>query len=192
MILEGLITTQNADGTANLAPMGPIVDAGLTSFLFRPFQSSRTFQNLRVRPQAVFHVIDDVLLIAQAAIDRWIETPQLRPAERIPGQVVVGCCRWYELTAIAIDASAPRSEIQTLVEYVGHERDFFGFHRARHAVLEAAILATRRHMIPAAELHAELERLRIPVAKTAGPREEQAFDLLWNYIHEPAPTGGPS
>ena len=35
-----------------------------------------------------------------------------------------------------------------------------------------------------ADLKSELERLRIPVSKTAGPRETEAFRLVENYIDE--------
>jgi hypothetical protein len=57
-------------------------------------------------------------------------------------------------------------------------RDWFGFHRARHAVLEAAILATRFHLLPADEIAREFARLKVIVDKTAGPAELEAFALL--------------
>ena len=47
LILEGIVTTRNADGSINVSPMGPLVDRGLTSFRFRPFQTSHTYQNLK-------------------------------------------------------------------------------------------------------------------------------------------------
>ena len=37
-----------------------------------------------------------------------------------------------------------------------HHREFFGFNRAKHAVLEAAILATRVELLPADEILSEL------------------------------------
>ena len=60
MILEGLMTTVNADGTVNVSPMGPRVDAGLTTFTLRPFQTSTTYCNLKRTGMGVFHVTDDV------------------------------------------------------------------------------------------------------------------------------------
>ena len=60
--------------------------------------------------------------------------------------------------------------------------DFFGFNRARHAVLEAAILATRGHLLPAVEIQAELARLRPWVDKTGEPAEHRAFQFLSEYI----------
>ncbi len=68
------------------------------------------------------------------------------------------------------------------VVHTGRLRDFFGFNRAKHAVLEAAILATRVHLLPPEELIRQVEALAIPVEKTAGPQEQEAFDLLRSYI----------
>jgi hypothetical protein len=70
------------------------------------------------------------------------------------------------------------------VVHTGRLRDFFGWNRARHAVLEAAILATRVHMLPEADIREQLERLRIPLEKTAGPAETEAFAFLDNYVRE--------
>ena len=61
-------------------------------------------------------------------------------------------------------------------------REFLGFNRARHAVLEAAILATRTHLLPADQLRTEFARLQVIVDKTAGPRELEAMALLSEYV----------
>ena len=64
----------------------------------------------------------------------------------------------------------------------GFRREFLGFNRARHAVLEAAILATRVHMLPAEQIREEFARLQVIVDKTAGPREFEAMALLTEHI----------
>ncbi|MFN0050617.1 MAG: DUF447 domain-containing protein, partial [Planctomycetales bacterium] len=66
--------------------------------------------------------------------------------------------------------------------HCGRLRDFFGFHRARHAVLEGAILATRVHLLSPGEIQSEFDRLKTIVHKTAGPREREAFDMLREYV----------
>lgn len=187
MILEGLVTTRNSTGQVNLAPMGPIVDDAMSLLRLRPFQTSQTFRNLQQHPYGVFHVIDDVLLLAQGAIGRIEPLPDMFPAETIAGDVVRSTCRWYEFTVESCDDSAERAEIVARVVHTGRLRDFFGFNRAKHAVVEAAILATRVHLIPPDELLDALERLRPPVEKTAGPREIEAFRLLDNYIRDACP-----
>ena len=57
-------------------------------------------------------------------------------------------------------------------------REFFGFNRAKHAVIEAAILATRFHLLPADEIEAEFRKLRVIVDKTGGDAEHEAMAFL--------------
>ena len=64
--------------------------------------------------------------------------------------------------------------------------DLDGF--VKHAVLEAAILATRLHLIPLAEVAAEFRKFRTIVEKTGGPSESEAMAFLTGYLSR-APTG---
>ena len=95
MVLEGLLTTQNADGSVNIAPMGPVVEETSDRLVLRPFQTSTTYRNLARCGCAVFHVTDDLLLLVQAAVGRIDPFPALFPAESIQGSVLGDCCRWY-------------------------------------------------------------------------------------------------
>lgn len=195
MIIEGLVTTLNADRTVNLAPMGPRVEPPMDRLLLRPFQTSTTFANLRRHGEGVFHVTDNVELLAHCAVGAPATLPELRPAEAIDGLIVTGACRWYAFRVRSIDTSGERAEIDAEVVDRGVEREFFGFNRAKHAVLEAAILATRIGILSDDEIRAEIARLASPVAKTGGPSELAAFDFLRAHINrrlsEASPrTGG--
>ncbi len=184
MIIEGIVTSLNREGLLNIAPMGPIVDESLTWFRLRPFQTSTTFRNLESTGCGVFHVVDDVLLIAQAALNRLPEEVPTRAALTIDGRVLEAACRWYEFRVETLDASQVRSEIQCDVTHTGVIREFFGFNRAKHAVLEATILATRLHLIPREQVLFQLKDLKVIVDKTAGPREFEAFALVEGYVGE--------
>ncbi|MBA3314734.1 MAG: DUF447 family protein [Planctomycetota bacterium] len=190
MILEGIVTTRNADGSANIAPMGPkvrLADDGspqFDRFLLRPFKSSLTFQNIARERCGVLHVTDDVLLITKAAVLASFEPPALRPADKVAGGILVDCCRFYEFVVDEFDDALERSSIEARVVHEGVVRDFFGLNRAKHAVVEAAILATRRHLIPAGDLRADFERLRPLIEKTGGPKEHEAFALLEAFVNE--------
>jgi len=178
MILEGLVTTRNVDGSPHLAPMGPSVAGDFTRFLLRPFPTSQTYRNLVAHPEGVVHVTDDALLIARAALGAVEPLPPLIPAVAIQGFVLADACRSYEFRVRSIDDSLERIHIDAEVVHVGRHRDFWGFSRAKHAVVEAAILATRLHLIPHAEIAAEFARLRRIVEKTGGPAEFEAMDFL--------------
>ena len=184
MIVEGIVTTLGPADELNVAPMGPIVDETITHLILRPFQTSTTYQNLKARPYGVFHVVDDVLLIAEAALDRLEQVPVTIPAERIMGRVLSDCCRWYEFEITRINDSSERTSLDANVVHVGRRHDFLGFNRARHAVLEATILATRLQLIPEAEVRLQLQALAIPVEKTSGPRELAAFRLVTSYVDD--------
>jgi hypothetical protein len=182
MILEGIVTTLNADGSANISPMGPRVDERFEMLLLRPYQTSTTYANLKRTGEGVFHVIDDVLLLAQAAIDQLDPPPPTFRAKSVVGVILADACRWYAFRVRSIDDRQPRTDIIADVVDQGHQRDFFGFNRAKHAVVEAAILATRIALLPRAEIEADLTRLAVLVEKTGGPQEQKAFALLQTHV----------
>jgi hypothetical protein len=178
MIVEGIITTRADDGPVNFAPMG--LEWGEDRLVLKPFLDTTTFRNVTASRCAVFNLVDDVLLFAQAAIG----SPQFpwRPAERVAGAVLEAACSWYELEVETIDATPPRSRIDARIVHRGRGREFIGFNRAKHAVLEAAILATRVHMLPPGQVRDDLDRLQVLIEKTAGPREHEAWSLLRGYV----------
>jgi hypothetical protein len=184
MILEGLVTTLDPDGSPHLAPMGPRVADDLSRLTLRPFPTSSTYQNLRRNRQGVFHVTDDALLLARAAIGLVRPFPTVRKAERVDGVVLVDACRHYEFIVRSIDETGERVTIEAEAVHACRHRDFFGFNRAKHAVVEAAILATRLHLLPLSEIGAEFRRLRTIVGKTGGPAEHEAMDLLEARLRE--------
>lgn len=183
-IVEGLLTTTSPDGSVHLAAMGPRVTIQWDRILLRPFQSSTTFANLRRQGQAVFHVSDDVLLLARAAVGQVKPTPPMVPAQRIRGWRLQDCCRWYEVEVEDVNATAPRASITARVVASGRERDFLGLNRAAFAVVEMAIQATRVHLLPRNEIQGDLERWQTLVAKTGSPREQAALELLIAHVRQ--------
>ena len=102
--------------------------------------------------------------------------------------LLADACSWREVAVEAIDASGPRARVMARVVGRGAGREFVGFNRACHAVLEASILASRARRLPADEVRAELARLAVLVDKTAGPREREAWDHV--LAHARAAVGG--
>lgn len=178
MIVETIVTTTAPDGTINFAPMG--VEWGEESLVLKPFLETITFRNVRATGVAVVNLTDDVLLFARAAIS----SPQypVVPAAVVAGSALADACSWREVVVRSIDDTPPRSRIVADVVHRETRREFIGFNRARHAVLETAIYATRTHILPAAQITGELAKLQEIVNKTAGPREHEAMDLLTAYI----------
>ncbi|HEV3377866.1 MAG TPA: DUF447 domain-containing protein [Thermoleophilaceae bacterium] len=184
-IIETVTTTINPDGTVNCAAMG--VEWGDEIIVIKPYLSTRTLRNLRATGAAVVNLTDDILLFTQAALGD--PQPSTRPTAAIDGAVLADACSWREVTVEAVDDSGPRARVTTHVVGRGAGREFLGFNRARHAVLEASILASRARMLPAAEIRAELERLQVLVDKTAGPREREAMELVRRHVRAAVGTG---
>ena len=183
MVLEGIVTSINDDGSTNVSPMGPHVDdESFTSFILRPFNTSTTYRNLKRCGEGVLHITDDVLLLAQAAVGTVNPEPELLPGTPPARRVLLNCCHWYAFEVVALDDSAERTTIQCRITDHGRVRNFFGFNRAKHAVLEAAILATRLHLLPHSEIQRQFSELRVLIEKTAGPREVEAFEFLTSYV----------
>jgi uncharacterized protein len=183
MILEGVVTTLAPDGSVNIAPMGPRVEPGdWSSFELRPYRTSRTHANLTALPEGVLHVTDDVLLLARAAVGDVAPPPELKPASEVRGYILANACRAYEFRAGPFDPDEERPRLRAEVVRVHRLRDFFGLNRAMHAVVEAAILATRTAFLPLGEIEAEFRRLAVLVEKTGGPAEREAFAFLTAHL----------
>ncbi|MCS7022274.1 MAG: DUF447 family protein [Gemmataceae bacterium] len=196
------MTTLDAAGHPHLAPMGPVWDRSQPQrLILRPFPTANTGRNLLRHPEGVFHVTDDALLLAQAAIGRAVPFPPVRSASQIRGVVLEDCCRYYEFVVERIETTGERLWLEARIVHQGWVRDFIGFHRARHAIVEAAILATRLHLLPWEEVAAEYRKLRVIVDKTGDEPERQAMALLEQHLvavragqlreKEASPTGPP-
>jgi uncharacterized protein len=176
-ILETVVTTINPDGSVNCAAMG--VQWGERRIVIRPFRGTRTLRNLRVTPAAVVNLTDDILLFSQAALGD--PHPPTRPAAHVEGAILEDACSWREVRVEAID-DGDRARITTAVLGGGTGREFLGFNRACHAVLEASILASRARLLDPADIRTELEQLQVLVDKTAGPREREAMAYVRSVV----------
>jgi hypothetical protein len=185
-LIETVVTTTGSDGVVNCAAMG--VRWGEDELVFWPFDATRTLRNLRLRGEAVIHLTDDVLLFVQAALGH--PRPAMRPASAIEGSVIEDANAWREVVVTEIAPTAedlPRSRVRARVVASGTgARQPLGLCRARHAAVEASILASRLRWLGAEHVSAELARLQELVDKTAGPRERAAMDYVRRYVAERA------
>lgn len=183
-LIETVVTTTGGDGVVNCAAMG--VRWGEEELVFWPFDATRTLRNLRGHGEAVVHLTDDVLLFVQAALGR--PHPAMRPATAVAGSVIKDANAWREVVVTDIIPSPgelPRSEVRARVVASGTgSREPLGLCRARHAAVEASILASRLKWLGAEHVWSELARLQELVDKTAGPREREAMDYVRRHVAE--------
>lgn len=188
MILEGIVTTISTAGVVNIAPMGPHVEVDgvsgeWTRVVLRPFRTAQTFANLTDHGEGVLHVTDDVLLLARSALGALDPLPPMRPAERVRGWILAEACRFYEFRVVSSE-NGERARFEVEIVHSGRLRDFFGFNRAKHAVVEAAILATRTAFLPREEIEADYRKLAVLVEKTGGEQERAAFEFLRRHLQQ--------
>ncbi len=179
-IHEVIVTTLSAEGQPHHAPMGISEVNG--HFLIKPFKPSSTYDNLKRSGQCCINYIDDVRVFAGALTGRR-QWPAL-PCEKIQGQYLQQALAHSECQVIATDDADPRACFTAEVIHDASHAPFRGFNRAQSAVIEAAILVSRLHMLSPEKIRDEINYLTIAIDKTAGARELEAWSWLMSKISE--------
>lgn len=174
MIREMILITTADDGAPHIAPLGLIQEGD--HWIAAPFRPSRTLDNLSARPHFTANVTDDVRVFAGCLTGRR-DWPVAR-ADRIAGWRLAEAVSHFELETVAQAEDELRPRFRCRVLHEAAHRPAPGFNRAQAAVVEAAILASRLHMLPQDKIRAEMTYLEIAISKTAGPREGEAWAWL--------------
>ena len=186
-IFETVVTTCSAAGVVHIAPMG--VRYVGDDVVLMPFRPSTTLANIERSGCAVLNLTTDVRVFAGCVTGRrdWPTVPvagfdgvrlssalghvalRLREQQDDPQRPVLRMARVAEVT------HAP----------------FKGMNRAQAAVLEAAVLVSRLHMLPADKIDSEMRYLQIAIDKTADLAELEAWGWLQEAIltHRSAARG---
>lgn len=177
-IRETILTTIDGSGAVHIAPLGIIQDG--EGWIIAPFRPSKTLENLQTGAIAVVNYTDDALVFAGCLTGRkdW----PLVPVERCPVPRLDAALAHDVLTVERVTEHEQRPRFHCRVAASGQHRPFQGMNRARAAVLEAAILASRLAMLPAEKIRAEVSYLSIAIEKTAGEEERVAWGWLMEKI----------
>ncbi|MCX7629608.1 MAG: DUF447 family protein [Geminicoccaceae bacterium] len=174
-IREAIVVTLDHRDRPHVAPLGLIERGDLV--VIAPFRPSTTLANLEHRPYASACYTDEVRVFAGCVTGRRRDWPVV-PTERIPGFRLAACLAHDELEVVAVEPDALRPRFLCRVVHAAQHAPFKGLNRARFAVIEAAILLSRRRLLPSAEIEEGFARLRPLVDKTAGEAEREAWDWL--------------
>lgn len=189
MILETIVTTIDHAGHTHIAPLG--VHVHPRGYVIAPYAPSRTLDNLRIHPQAAINFTDDVRIFAGCLTGRrdW----PLTACSLIAPARLTDALGHTEVDVVSVeeDPLRPRFICEPRASFT--HRGFGGMNRARAAVIEAAILVSRLHLLPADQIRQDIHRLQIAVDKTAGEAEQQAWQWLMERIvaHEQASGDAP-
>ena len=184
MIVETIVTTLDEDGEANFAAMGVVW--GEDRLVIRPYVATRTFRNLVRAREAVVNVTDDVLIVREErALARAVPEPA-RP------RASAGSSWPTRATGARSPSRTCRGPSPGRRRRTGRRRHarrgrrggrpFAGLCRAKHAVVEASILASRARRLPRDEVLQGLDRLDPLVDKTGGPAEREAMAYIRAHV----------
>jgi hypothetical protein len=174
MILETIISTQDADGDAHVTPFGIRKQDGFV--VISPYKPSTTLTNILATGVAVMNLTDDVRVFAGALTKRvmW----QLTPVLHVNGHRLSQTLSHQELRLVNVIDDAMRPQLIMEVIYSEQHQPFEGFNRAQAAVIELAVLVSRLQRLPMEKIIQDMQYLQIAIDKTSGPRELEAWGWL--------------
>ena len=174
VIFETVVTTVAPDGKPHIAPMG--VRYVGEQVVLMPFKPSTTLDNIDATGHAVLNIVIDTRVFAGCVTGRR-DWPVLS-AEQVPGVRLACALRHIELRLAERSDDAQRPVLQMARVHEATHAGFKGFNRAQAAVIEAAVLVSRLHMLPPQKVQSEFAYLQIAIDKTAGPEEHEAWGWL--------------
>lgn len=178
LIRECVVTTLSPLGRPHVAPLGLIEERD--DWIIAPFRPSATLDNLMARPKATASFIDDARVFA--GLVTGVKSWPLTDIDGWPAPRISGALAHAELEVRGVEEDETRPRFRCRVKRIEMHRPFLGLNRARAAVLEAAILATRLKMLPRDKIEREIAYLKIAIDKTAGPMEREAWDMVMGAI----------
>lgn len=178
VIYETVVSTVDAAGVSHIAPMGVRYEgSGLDGqVVLLPFKPSTTHDNIMATGHAVLNIVTDTRVFAGCVTGRrnW----PLQPAVAVPGVRLQVALSHVELRLAGSDGDAQRPRLRMARVHEVQHAPFVGLNRAQAAVLEAAVLVSRLHLLAPAKVAAEMAYLQIAIDKTAAPAEHEAWAWL--------------
>lgn len=179
MIIETIVSTQNEAGNFNFAPIGVQMEGNRISFI--PFKTSRTYVNLARTGQGVINLTDDVSLFVGTMLEN--EVPDYFLSENLKGAVIRGVSGYREFRVASVEDLDIKARM--VIEVIGQTdfpTPFPGLNRAKPAVIEALIAASRVHILKPEEIRTELARCGTIVSKTGSQKEKEAMERIVRYV----------
>ncbi|QEE39974.1 MULTISPECIES: DUF447 domain-containing protein [unclassified Methylobacterium] len=180
LILETIVTTLAPSGELHLVPFGLIGKEN--GYVLAPFRPSPTIVNLEANPCFAASSPRDIRVIAGAVTGRR-EWPTVACAV-IAGRRLADSFGHAEFQVASVEDQETRPRFHGRLVHSAAHAPFIGHNRAQAAVLEAAILSTRLHMLEPDKVLTEMAYLAIAITKTAGPREREAWGWIEDKVAE--------
>jgi hypothetical protein len=156
-ICEAIVTTVNADGAPNAAPMG-VTRVGPETIDLRPFKTSTTYGNLLDNPRACVNITDDSTLFLSTAFKevRGLRDFSIDEDLRLEASDASVFVRVVDVWDLSENRTCFTCEV-TGIEI--HRPTPQVFSRGRAEAIEAIVHATRIQVFALSEDEAAVERL---------------------------------
>lgn len=178
MILETLICSLNSNEEINVAPFGIKKKKDLV--VISPYLPSRTHENLLNNEYASVNYVDDVSLFVNCFLNK--QKFKLKRCSLIRGFFLSEALSHQEVKVIDYKKNNLRPSFYCKIVFFKNHAPFLGFNRARHALLEACILASRIKILKKEKILNELNYLSMAVEKTSGTKEISLWNDIKNFI----------
>ena len=165
LIREAIVTTVNAQGEPHIAPSRPDRRRRAHGFSRRFILRRRSTICARRRSPSR---TSPTTCASSPDASPGGATGRLPPLRSSPRRAWRRRSAHLELVVVEVREHELRPRFVCRVAHRASHAPFQGFNRAQAAVIEGAVLVSRLHMLPRAEVEAELARLEIIVGKTAG------------------------
>lgn len=179
MIIETIVSTVNAAGQPNFAPMG-VRFLSPDILVIRPFSGSKTNKNLKAMGEGVVNIVDNALLFVETAL--FSRIPPHVQAKTARSPILKEACSFFEFIVADFNDACEPAEVKCKVLESGYRKRFNGFCRASFAVLEATILVTRLHLLDRRTVNNKLADWQELVEKTGGEQEIKGFQMIVDYV----------
>ena len=179
-VRETIVTTKNIDNTIKISPLGIYIDENILRI--KPFKPSISLDNILRNKSGVINYVDDVRVFASCIVKNDIKI-ELTKVDKIDCSRIKSAVSHTEFIIDHVKDDNLRPTI--ICKPVNEEihRMYYGLNRAKSAVLELCILASRLGIIDDEKIKNEIKYLNIAIKKTAGRNELEAWKWLNDYIN---------
>ena len=178
-VRETLVTTKNIDESIKVSPLGVYIDDKILEL--KPFKPSKSLENILRNESGVINYVDDVRIFASCITNKGIQI-NFKKVSKIDCSRIEKAISHTEFIVKDIKDDNQRPTI--ICEPINEEthKMFYGFNRAKSAIIELCILASRLGIIEDSKIKREISYLKIAIEKTAGENELEAWNWLIEYI----------
>ena len=180
-VRETIVTTKNIDNSIKISPLGIYIDEEILRI--KPFKPSISLDNILRNKSGVINYVDDVRVFASCIVKNDLKI-ELTKVDKIDCSRIKSAVSHTEFIIDHVKDDNLRPTI--ICKPVNEEihRMYYGLNRAKSAVLELCILASRLGIIDDEKIKNEIKYLNIAIEKTAGESEIEAWLWLNEYINK--------